>query len=318
MRWTPRCRRCRVRARGWGAAGKGRAARGQPLFGPQPALTCSTLGAGRRRGSVERRAWQLPQPPPLPPPAAHLPTPHCRRRRRRPCARRQKGDHRGHRDARVRDADGAGPAGCAGGPMRRPLGDARLRRAAAPLARPPPPTSPVPALPCPCVPATAPNPPLVLLAPPTPERGYEVHVMVDGVSSQRLTDRSVALQRLAQAGAWLATSEMAMFQLMVSTAHPGGLKGGCGGALFFCPRVWNPQRPWQGCGAQPCRGGSCMRLTRPVCAPAAPSHPPQASRRCRRCARRSGRSSCPRTREAAARRAAAAGAGTPGVAHMRC
>jgi nicotinamidase-related amidase len=38
------------------------------------------------------------------------------------------------------------------------------------------------------------------------ERGYEVHVLVDGVSSQRLGDRSVALQRLAQSGAFLATS----------------------------------------------------------------------------------------------------------------
>lgn len=46
-------------------------------------------------------------------------------------------------------------------------------------------------------------------APPADvERGYEVHVLVDGVSSQRLGDRSVALQRLAQSGAFLATSEM--------------------------------------------------------------------------------------------------------------
>ncbi|GAB4815336.1 hypothetical protein N2152v2_002382 [Parachlorella kessleri] len=52
------------------------------------------------------------------------------------------------------------------------------------------------------------------------ERGYEVHILVDGVSSQRLGDRSVALQRLAQSGAFLATSEMVMFQIMVSTAHP--------------------------------------------------------------------------------------------------
>ncbi|KAI7845477.1 hypothetical protein COHA_001025 [Chlorella ohadii] len=52
------------------------------------------------------------------------------------------------------------------------------------------------------------------------ERGYEVHVLVDGVSSQRLGDRSVALQRLAQSGAFLATSEMVMFQMMVNTAHP--------------------------------------------------------------------------------------------------
>ena len=35
-----------------------------------------------------------------------------------------------------------------------------------------------------------------------------MHVLVDGVSSQRLGDRSVALQRLAQSGAFLATSEM--------------------------------------------------------------------------------------------------------------
>ena len=56
--------------------------------------------------------------------------------------------------------------------------------------------------------------------PQSAERGYEVHILVDGVSSQRLGDRSVALQRLSQAGAFLATSEMALFQLMVSTAHP--------------------------------------------------------------------------------------------------
>ena len=55
---------------------------------------------------------------------------------------------------------------------------------------------------------------------PGAARGYEVHVLVDGVSSQRLGDRSVALQRLSQAGAFLATSEMVLFQLMVETAHP--------------------------------------------------------------------------------------------------
>lgn len=52
------------------------------------------------------------------------------------------------------------------------------------------------------------------------ERGYEVHVLVDGVSSQRPADRAVALQRLAQSGAYLATSEMALFQMMGSTEHP--------------------------------------------------------------------------------------------------
>lgn len=52
------------------------------------------------------------------------------------------------------------------------------------------------------------------------EKGYEVHIVVDGVSSQRLTDRATALHRLSQSGAFMATSEMAMFQMMVNTAHP--------------------------------------------------------------------------------------------------
>ncbi|KAL4514143.1 hypothetical protein Ndes2526A_g09198 [Nannochloris sp. 'desiccata'] len=52
------------------------------------------------------------------------------------------------------------------------------------------------------------------------ERGYEVHILVDGVSSQRLTDRATALHRLSQSGAFMATSEMAMFQMMVNTTHP--------------------------------------------------------------------------------------------------
>lgn len=52
------------------------------------------------------------------------------------------------------------------------------------------------------------------------EKGYEVHILVDGVSSQRLTDRATALRRLSQSGAFMATSEMVMFQMMVETAHP--------------------------------------------------------------------------------------------------
>lgn len=52
------------------------------------------------------------------------------------------------------------------------------------------------------------------------EQGYEVHIIVDGVSSQRLGDRAVALQRLAQAGAFLSTQEMALFQLAGNAKHP--------------------------------------------------------------------------------------------------
>lgn len=46
------------------------------------------------------------------------------------------------------------------------------------------------------------------------EGGYEVHILVDGVSSQRALDRAAGLQRAAQSGAFLVTSEMALFQLM--------------------------------------------------------------------------------------------------------
>jgi len=38
------------------------------------------------------------------------------------------------------------------------------------------------------------------------ERGYNVHILVDGVSSQRLGDRAAALHRLSQMGAYMATS----------------------------------------------------------------------------------------------------------------
>lgn len=52
------------------------------------------------------------------------------------------------------------------------------------------------------------------------ERGYEVHLITDALSSQRAADRSVALQRMSQAGAFLSTSEMALFQLARDAKHP--------------------------------------------------------------------------------------------------
>ena len=45
-------------------------------------------------------------------------------------------------------------------------------------------------------------------------RGWEVHVLVDGVSSQRPTDRAAALRRLEAEGLRLSTSEMALFDLL--------------------------------------------------------------------------------------------------------
>lgn len=53
------------------------------------------------------------------------------------------------------------------------------------------------------------------------ERGYEVHVLVDGVSSQRATDRDAALRRLSQSGCFLVSSEMCLFQLIKDASAPG-------------------------------------------------------------------------------------------------
>jgi nicotinamidase-related amidase len=52
------------------------------------------------------------------------------------------------------------------------------------------------------------------------EKGNDVHIIVDGVSSQQPIDREVALQRLSQAGAFLTTAQSAAFMLMQSAEHP--------------------------------------------------------------------------------------------------
>ena len=51
------------------------------------------------------------------------------------------------------------------------------------------------------------------------ERGHDVHIIVDGVSSQQAYDREIALQRLSQAGAFLTTAQSAAFMLMQSANH---------------------------------------------------------------------------------------------------
>ncbi|KAL9648658.1 hypothetical protein ABK040_016288 [Willaertia magna] len=48
------------------------------------------------------------------------------------------------------------------------------------------------------------------------ERNYQVHILADGVSSRNAFDRSVAFDRLRQSGAFITTSESALFQLMGS------------------------------------------------------------------------------------------------------
>jgi hypothetical protein len=51
------------------------------------------------------------------------------------------------------------------------------------------------------------------------EQGKDVHIIVDGVSSQQAFDRDIALQRMNQAGAYLTTAQSAAFMLMKSAEH---------------------------------------------------------------------------------------------------
>jgi len=52
------------------------------------------------------------------------------------------------------------------------------------------------------------------------EDGFDVHIVVDGVSSQRAVDRSVALDRMRAAGAHLTTAESIVFMLMKDSKAP--------------------------------------------------------------------------------------------------
>jgi nicotinamidase-related amidase len=55
------------------------------------------------------------------------------------------------------------------------------------------------------------------------EMGYNVHILTDGVSSQRVGDRAAALSRLATMApgqVFISSGEMALFQMLVNTAHP--------------------------------------------------------------------------------------------------
>ena len=46
------------------------------------------------------------------------------------------------------------------------------------------------------------------------KNGFEVHVVADAVSSRRRFDKEIALERMKQSGAFIATTEMILFQLM--------------------------------------------------------------------------------------------------------
>jgi len=51
------------------------------------------------------------------------------------------------------------------------------------------------------------------------EMGKDVHIIVDGVSSQQPFDREIALRRMENAGAYLTTAQSAAFMLMKSADH---------------------------------------------------------------------------------------------------
>ena len=51
------------------------------------------------------------------------------------------------------------------------------------------------------------------------EQGKDVHIIVDGVSSQQAYDRQIALERMAQAGAFLTTAQSISFMLMKSAEN---------------------------------------------------------------------------------------------------
>lgn len=52
------------------------------------------------------------------------------------------------------------------------------------------------------------------------EKNYNLHLAVDGVSSQRAHDRTVALERIKNAGGFLTTSESIIFELLKDGKHP--------------------------------------------------------------------------------------------------
>ncbi|XP_072769166.1 isochorismatase domain-containing protein 2 [Nerophis lumbriciformis] len=52
------------------------------------------------------------------------------------------------------------------------------------------------------------------------EKGMEVHIVADAVSSRSQTDRLFALSRLRQSGAFLTTTEAVLLQLVQDARHP--------------------------------------------------------------------------------------------------
>lgn len=52
------------------------------------------------------------------------------------------------------------------------------------------------------------------------ERGYEVHLAADAVSSRSPRNVEIALRRMEQAGVWLTSCEMAVFEMLQACGTP--------------------------------------------------------------------------------------------------
>ncbi|KNC76793.1 hypothetical protein SARC_10724, partial [Sphaeroforma arctica JP610] len=52
------------------------------------------------------------------------------------------------------------------------------------------------------------------------EKGYNVHILADAVSSRSSFDREIAIDRMRQAGACIVTSENVLFDLCREKEHP--------------------------------------------------------------------------------------------------
>jgi len=50
--------------------------------------------------------------------------------------------------------------------------------------------------------------------------GYQVHLVKDAVSSRKLSDYEIGIERMLRDGAILSSTEMALFELMVNSKHP--------------------------------------------------------------------------------------------------
>ncbi|KAI1289224.1 Isochorismatase domain-containing protein 2 [Halotydeus destructor] len=52
------------------------------------------------------------------------------------------------------------------------------------------------------------------------DKGYDVHVVVDGCSSRSMIDRMFAFERMKSSGAWLTTCESVILGLLGDSRHP--------------------------------------------------------------------------------------------------